>query len=87
MSLFSTFFTSFTGIFMSAPGSSDSHPAEVTWMHFPQLDITPEEPAVSEKEFSWHNAWGTTADFQIPAESENLFKSNDWSTDCSGSGM
>lgn len=33
----------------------------------------------------WHNHWGTQADYQSPAESGNLFSSDDWSSGCGGS--
>ena len=33
----------------------------------------------------WHNQWGTQADYQTPAESGDLFASNDWSSGCGGS--
>ena len=33
----------------------------------------------------WHNSWGTQADYQSPAESGNMFSSNDWSSGCGGS--
>ena len=34
----------------------------------------------------WHNNFGTAADFQVPAESGDLFQSWDWSTGSSSSG-
>lgn len=35
----------------------------------------------------WHNAFGTLADHQVPAEQYDIFQTNDWSTmsDCSSS--
>lgn len=28
----------------------------------------------------WHNNWGTSADFEVPASSGDAFQSWDWST-------
>lgn len=39
----------------------------------------------SESGPDWHNNWGTQADYQTPAESGNLFSSDDWSSGCGSS--
>lgn len=45
----------------------------------------PSASAGGQQSFEWHNNFGTAADYQVPAESDNLFESWDWSSG-SGSG-
>lgn len=42
---------------------------------------TPSSAAsLGQQTFEWHNNFGTAADFQVPAEDHETFKSWDWST-------
>lgn len=77
MSLFSDFLANtFDSIF--APASafdthSDAHTPDIGGsLHTSMMDTTGGA--------DWHNNWGTAADFQVPAETGNLFSSSDWSS-------
>lgn len=62
-------------------GAFDAH----SDAHCADLAPTPRD----EPEAAWHNAWGTAADYQVPAESGNSWQSNGWSgsSDWGGGGF
>lgn len=39
---------------------------------------------LGQQSFEWHNNFGTAADYQVPAESDNLYESWDWSSSSGG---
>ena len=56
-------------------------PADADIATSEQADMLSTMPSMTyTAEPGWHNAFGTQADHQVPAEADSLFQSNDWST-------
>ena len=59
---------------MLAPACADVHTEITSSSLHSSIDTS------TDSEPSWHNGFGTQADYQSPAESGDLFQSNDWSS-------
>jgi hypothetical protein len=60
---------------MLAPAGAFDSCSSICCENPPAMPIQDSMPSVE-----FHNAFGTAADYQLPAESGNLFTSNDWSS-------
>lgn len=65
----------------SPASASDTHSADFGGSSMSESHMA------STSEPDWTNNFGTACDFQTPAESDNAFQSDDWSTFDSGSGF